>query len=237
MKKYLIGILCVSWVGLCSAQDMFWSFDDNQNPLPIPAECDARFDEIRGGVFMPTLDEMYEYGMAFVKNNALSVQQQGAYCLLGAALQGHPDAQLEMARLYEEGRVLPQSDLSAYKWAFIAALNGNKSAEKITLMLEQLLTTEDLDLTTGAIQETRMQIQQNLQQKLEEERRQAEEEKAKLDEMTSEINRQHEDQPEEKEGKIEIKEIGTEEVAPSPESLEGANSGLVGIFDENDRMK
>ena len=131
MKKYLAAIICLTWVTASSAQDIFWSFDDNQNPLPIPAECDAKFDEIRGGVFMPTMDEMYEYGMDFIKNTSLSIQQQGAYCLLGAALQGHPEAQLEIAKLYEEGRVIPQDDLSAYKWAFIAALNGNKAAEKV----------------------------------------------------------------------------------------------------------
>ena len=60
MKKYLAAIICLTWVTASSAQDIFWSFDDNQNPLPIPAECDAKFDEIRGGVFMPTMDEMYE---------------------------------------------------------------------------------------------------------------------------------------------------------------------------------
>ena len=236
MKKYLIAMLCVSWVSLCSAQDMFWSFDDNQNPLPIPDECDAHFDEIRGGVFMPTVDEMYEYGMAFIKNAALSVQQQGAYCLLGAALQGHPDAQLEMARLYEEGRVLPQDDLSAYKWAFIAALNGNKPAEKITLMLEQLLTTADLEKTSAAIQETRMQIQQNLQQKLEEERRQANEEKTKLEAMNSEIRQQYQgtsDAP----ASAEADSATLSDGGPSPQALQEANSNLNNIFTESDRLK
>ena len=227
MKKYLIGILCVSWASLCSAQDLFWNFDDGQNPLTIPAECDAKFDEIRGGVFMPTMDEMYEYGMAFIKNEALSVQQQGAYCLLGAALQGHPDAQLEMAQLYANGRVLPQDDLSAYKWAFIAALNGNKPAEKFTLLLEQYLTTEDLERTSGAIQETRMQIQQNLQKKLEEERQKLAEEKAKLEEMNA--------------GKVEGNEVLIpEELAgggPTPEALQEENANLMNVFDESDRMK
>lgn len=238
MKKYLMGILCVSWVSLCSAQDMFWSFDDAQNPLPIPAECDAKFDEIRGGVFMPSVDEMYEYGMAFIKNGALSVQQQGAYCLLGAALQGHPEAQLEMAKMYEEGRILPQDDLSAYKWAFIAALNGNKPAEKITLMLEQLLTTDDLDMTTAAIQETRMQIQQNLQQKLEEERRQAESDKAKLQEMHSEIRKQYTNQPEEVQEELAPDAPATlDGGGPTPEALQEDNAHLVGIFNENDRMQ
>lgn len=228
MKKYLIAILCIGWAGLCSAQDMFWNFDDKQNPLPIPTECDAKFDEIRGGVFVPTVDEMYEYGMAFLKNSALSVQQQGAYCLLGAALQGHPDAQLEMAKLYAGGSVLPQDDLSAYKWAFIAALNGNKPAEKLTLMLEQYLTTTDLDLTSGAIQETRMQIQQNLQKKLEEERRQAEEDKAKLEEMNSEIQQQYK-QPQNP-GKQE------EEFDPA-DVLPGGDADLNSVFDEGDRMQ
>ena len=104
--KYLIIAFLLGGATQAFSQDMFWSFDDMQNPLPIPAECDAKFDEIRGGVFMPTVNEMYEYGMAFLKNPALTVQQQGAYCLLGAALQGDPNAQLEMAKLYDEGRVL-----------------------------------------------------------------------------------------------------------------------------------
>ena len=229
MKKFLIGFLCIGWAGICSAQDIFWSFDDNQNPLPIPAECDAKFDEIRGGVFMPTVDEMYEYGMAFIKNTALSVQQQGAYCLLGAALQGHPDAQLEMAKLYEEGKVVSQDDSSAYKWAFIAALNGNESAEKITLMLEQLLTTAELEKTSSAIYETRMQIQQNLQQKLEEERQKLAEEKAKLEKMNSDLGKGAV-------GKGAPYPAVLEGGGPSPEALQEDNSNLVNIFNESDRM-
>ena len=255
MKKYLIGILCVSWVGLCSAQDLFWSFDDTQTPLPIPAECDAKFDEIRGGVFVPTVDEMYDYGMSFVKNSALSVQQQGAYCLLGAALQGHSDAQFEIAKLYEAGRVLPQSDLNAYKWAFIAALNGNKPAEKMTLILEQFLTTKDLELTSGAIGDTRIQIQQNLQSRLEEEKQKLQENKAKLDQMHSEIRREYLNQKAGKDAPINlpVKEetIQEEEAppapvsesnrlsngAPTPESLQEPNSELLPIFTEEDRMQ
>ena len=227
MKKYLVAIICWMCITCVNAQDMFWSFDDAQSPLPIPAECDAKFDEVRGGVFTPTTDEMYEYGMAFIKNDALSVQQQGAYCLLGAALQGHPDAQLEVAKLYEEGRVLPQNDLGAYKWAFIAALNGNKQAEKVTLMLEQLLTTADLELTTGAINDTRIQIQQNLQQKLEEERRQAEEERARLEGMDGD----------EKQIQSTL-ETNSSVVKNTPtESIPDVNDSFTNIFDESDRMR
>ena len=222
MKKYLISLFCLAWAKVASAQDMFWSFDDNQNPLPIPAECDAKFDEIRGGVFMPTVDEMYDYGMAFIKNSAISVQQQGAYCLIGAALQGHADAQLEVAKMYEEGRILSQSDLAAYKWAFIAALNGNKDAEKITLMLEQIIPTSDLELSATDIHDTRMQIQENLQKQLEEDRRQLEERRAKLMNENSEEN---------SEGIAPLAEGG-----PAPESLQEPNNDLKNIFNESDRM-
>ena len=235
MKKIslLAMIIGISWSSLSLAQDMFWNFDDDQNPLPIPAECDAKFDEIRGGVFMPTVDEMYEYGMSFLKNSAISVQQQGAYCLLGAALQGHPDAQLEMAKLYEDGSVITQDDLSAYKWAFIAALNGNKPAEKLTLLLEQLLTTADLERTSGAIQETRMQIQQNLQKKLEEEKQQALEDQKKLEEIQSEIENQY-NQKIPASSKVSTSDSSG---GPSPEKLQEANSNLNSIFSESDRMK
>lgn len=237
MKKYLIGTLCLGWISVCTAQDMFWSFDDSQNPLPIPAECDAKFDEIHGGVFMPTVDEMYEYGMSFLKNTALSVQQQGAYCLLGAALQGHADAQLEMAKMYERGDVLPQDDLSAYKWAFISALNGNKPAEKMTLFLEQYLTTAELEKASGAVFATRMQIQENLQRKLEEERQEAAAEKEKLKEMHSEIRQQY--------GKVATNKTTVQSEpskvldggGPSPEALLESENDLSSVFTESDRMQ
>ena len=230
--KYLIVFLFLGWTTQVFSQDMFWSFDDLQNPLTIPAECDAKFDEIRGGVFMPTVDEMYEYGMAFLKNSALSVQQQGAYCLLGAALQGNPNAQLEMAKLYEEGRVLPQDDLSAYKWAFIAALNGNKAAEKKTLFLEQYLTTSDLEKTSAAIQETRMQIQRTMEEKLKEEQQLTTENKEKLHQMHSEIRKQFA----EKANTAPMFSKTTEEEV-SPESLMDLNNNLSAVFTESDRMQ
>lgn len=230
--RYLIALLLLGSTTQVFSQDMFWSFDDFQNPLPIPAECDAKFDEIRGGVFMPTVDEMYEYGMAFLKNSALSVQQQGAYCLLGAALQGDPKAQLEIAKLYEEGRVLPQDDLSAYKWAFIAALNGNKPAERMTLSLEQYLTTGDMEKTSAAIQETRMQIQRTLEEKLKEEQLLTTENKEKLHKMHTEIREQFA----EKNG-TSLPTSDSSEEGPSPEDLQVRNSNLSAIFTESDRMQ
>jgi len=138
-----------------SAEELFWSFTDDQEPLPIPAECDAYFDEVRGGVFVPTTEEVYQHGMNFLKSNIDSIRRQAPYCLLLAAMDGHNQAQLEVARMYNEGKYLPKDDLSAYKWSFISALDGNKNAERFALTLEQFLTTSDLSQTTGAILETR----------------------------------------------------------------------------------
>ena len=159
IKKILsVAVVCL---GIClaempaNAEELFWTFTDDQVPVPIPGECDAYFDEVRGGVFVPTTEEVYKIGMNFLKSDIESVKRQASYCLLVAALDGHNQAQLELARMYNEGKYLPKDDLSAYKWSFISALDGNKNAERFALTLEQFLTTSDLSQTTGAILETR----------------------------------------------------------------------------------
>jgi len=178
MKKLLLfGVLCFSFAA--NAQNLFWSFDDEQHPMTIAPECDARFEEVRGGVFMPSVEEVYQQGLIFLQNQSPEIQRQAPYCFLVAALDGNADAQLQLAQLYNKGDILPQDDLSAYKWAFISALNGNKDAEKFTLSLEQFLTTSDLEATGTAIQSARLQIQENMQKKLEELKKQTEELEAK----------------------------------------------------------
>ena len=134
--------------------------------MTIAPECDARFEEIRGGVFMPTVDEVYQHGLNFLADSSEEVRRQAPYCFLSAALQGNADAQFQLAKLYNKGDILPQDDLSAYKWAFIAALNGNKEAEQFTLNLEQVLTTADLQATSAAIQQARVTIQENIQKQI-----------------------------------------------------------------------
>lgn len=165
MKKILLfGLLF--WSIPISAQNLFWSFDDNQQPLTIAPECDARFDEVRGGVYMPSVEDVYHYGSIFLENQSYEIKRQAPYCFLIAAFNGHVDAQFKLAQMYNKGDVLPQDDLSAYKWAFIAALNGKKEAEDFVLTLEQFITTDDLEITNEAIQSTRNQIQQNLDAQL-----------------------------------------------------------------------
>lgn len=165
MKKLLLlGFILATTTA--SAQNLFWSFNDKQEPMTIAPECDAKFDEVRGGVFMPTIEDVYQYGTIFLENPSDEIKRQAPYCFLVAALNGNADAQFQLAQLYNKGDILPQDDLSAYKWAFIAALNGNKEAEKFTLSLEQFLTTADLEATSGAIQTARLQIQENMQKQL-----------------------------------------------------------------------
>ncbi len=174
MKKLLFLCLILTTTAV-SAQDLlFWNFNDTQDPMTIAPECDAKFDEVRGGVFMPSEEEVYQYGTIFLESPSKEIQQQAPYCFLVAALSGNADAQFQLAQLYNKGDILPQDDLSAYKWAFIAALNGNKDAEKFTLNLEQFLTTADLEATSGAIQTARLKIQENMQKQLNELKEQAE---------------------------------------------------------------
>ena len=166
MKKLLFLAITIMVATATEAQNIFWSFNDQQQPMTIAPECDAHFDEVRGGVFMPSVEDVYQYGTIFLENQSPEIKRQAPYCFLVAALSGNADAQFKLAQMYNKGDILPQDDLSAYKWAFIAALNGNKDAEKFTLSLEQFLTTEDLEATSGAIQQARIQIQENMQKQL-----------------------------------------------------------------------
>lgn len=154
MKKYLwTGFLTVllSLNVSAKAQMSFWSFNESGKEMEIPIQCDGYFDEARGGVFMPTPEELYEQGEFFLAEKG-DAQNNAGYCFLSAALQGNTAAQLRVAQLYNRGVILPQNDLAAYKWAFIAALNGNKDAERLTLTLEQFLTTQDIELATQSVQ-------------------------------------------------------------------------------------
>lgn len=151
LLKTAFFVVCLSFTLNLKAQTAFWSYDENDEQLDIPLQCDGQFDETRGGVFLPTPDELYDYGESFLLEKGKE-QKNAAYCFLSAALQGHIGAQYRIAQMYNKGIVLPQNDLASYKWAFLAALHGHKKAEKMALTLEQLLSTTDIDLATKSIQ-------------------------------------------------------------------------------------
>ena len=167
VMKFLLLIGMIFAALSAQAQNAFWSFDDEQQPLTIAPECDARFEEVRGGVFVPSAEDTYQYGMAFLESASDEIRRQAPYCLLSAALQGHSAAQFQLAKMYNKGELLPQDDLSSYKWASIAAASGNKDAELFVLNLEQVLTTEDLALVGIDIKNHLDKMRDEMRKKLE----------------------------------------------------------------------
>ena len=155
MKKtaflWVLGIVW-AWNGLALAQSAFWTYDDQDNESQIPSECDGVFDENRGGVFVPTPDEMAARGEEFLIDADPVERRKAGFCLIAAALQGHIPSQYRVAQMYNKGLVLPQDDLSAYRWAFLASLNGHEDAGKLALLLERFLTTEEIEAATQSIQ-------------------------------------------------------------------------------------
>lgn len=153
MKHYFKLIFFLTFFSISTkayTQSAFWSFDNNNDEISIPIQCDGQFDEARGGVYLPTPDELFEQGELFLLEKG-DMKKNSAYCLLSAAVQGHVEAQYRIAQMYNKGVVFPQNDLASYKWAFVAALNGHKEAEQMALTLEQLLTTNDIELATNSV--------------------------------------------------------------------------------------
>lgn len=228
MKKILTTAMLFLATTPVMAQESFWTFDDNQQPVLIPPECEGHFDEIRGGVFNPSIDELYEYGVTFLSSDELSVKQQGAYCIVSAALQGHTQSQFILAQLYEQGKVLPQDDLSAYKWSFIAALGGEKDAERYALTLEQFLTTDELERTNGAIQETRMKVQENIQKLLDEQKDKIAQEREELTRLAQEIKSYGGKMPTVRESSSNV---------PDSQQIRSVMPDLLNVFSESDRAE
>ena len=122
------------------AQEAFWSFDDNGEEMIIPPECDTTFDA----------EELYEIGVRLLEETG-SAQMGAGYCLLSSAFAGHVGAQLEVAKMYHKGISMPKSDLAAYKWATLAALNGNEEADQLGATIEQFLSIQDIEISTEYI--------------------------------------------------------------------------------------
>lgn len=190
MKKILLSGLFLSAFLMAShsmAQNAFWAFDENNQEAVIPPQCDGQFDEARGGVFLPTKEDLFLYGeMLLVEKNE---KRQGAgYCLTAAALQGHTEAQYRLAQLYNKGVVLPQNDLVAYKWAFVASMNGHEGATRLALLLEQFLTTEEIKLATSSVESLLPEMTNEKQTALEEQQKRVDNKIMELEKINAEID-------------------------------------------------
>ena len=170
------------------AQLAFWNYDDKNEESQIPVECDATFDESRGGVFMPTVDELAKRGEAFLLNPDPVERNKAGYCLIAAALKGHIPSQYRVSQLYAKGIVLPQDDLSAYRWAFLASLNGHEEAAKHALLLERFLTTQEIELATASVQALLPDITGRYKRELAAHQSRVDAKKAHLEEINDEID-------------------------------------------------
>lgn len=144
----LIGALLIG--GSAGAQNIFWSYDDAQRESIIPPQCDGQFNEELGGVFVPSSKEMYDFGLTLL-NGDENAQAGAGYCLLGAASRGYIPAQAKVAQLYYKGEVLPQSNMAAYRWAYVAGLQGDTESQQLAMSLEQFLTTTEMKLATDVV--------------------------------------------------------------------------------------
>ena len=189
MRKIILATLVggLFFVTNAFAQNAFWSYDENNQESYIPAQCDGQFDETHGGVFMPTPDELYDQGELFLLEKGES-RNNAAYCLLSAAIQGHVKAQYRVAQLYNKGLVLPQNDIVAYRWAFLAALKGSKEAEQLALTLEQILTSDEIKMATSTIESMLPQLTEEKNASLEEQDVILAEKKQELEEINKEID-------------------------------------------------
>lgn len=187
LLKLTFLIACLSFSFNLKAQTAFWSYDANDGQLDIPLQCDGQFDETRGGVFLPTPDELYDYGESFLLEKGKE-KNSAAYCFLSAALQGHVGAQYRLAQMYNKGIVFPQNDLAAYKWSFLAALHGHKKAEQMALTLEQLLSTTDIDMATQSIQSVLPSLTQKKTDSLAALSQELDAKKEKLEKINKEID-------------------------------------------------
>ena len=155
LKKILLLGFFVLSTSTLFAQEVFWSYDESDRELIIPPDCDNTLDA----------EELYDVGMRLLEETGYA--KQGApYCLVAAALDGHVDAQYEVARLYHRGNLLPKSELAAYKWATLAALNGHEDANLLGANIEQFLSIADIEAATNSLTELIPTIAQTSQDRL-----------------------------------------------------------------------
>lgn len=189
MRGIFLTAVAFSLLPIVSAygQSAFWSYDENNQEAYVPAQCDGQFDESHGGVFMPTPEELYDQGELFLLEKG-ETRNNAGYCLLASAIQGNVKAQYRVAQLYNKGIVLPQNDLVAYRWAFLASLNGSKEAEQLALTLEQVLSADEIKMATQSIEPMLPSLKQEKDDSLQEQEDILAEKKAQLEQINKEID-------------------------------------------------
>ncbi|MDD3669297.1 MAG: hypothetical protein PHX68_03375 [Alphaproteobacteria bacterium] len=183
---FFIG-LAAGWAFQAAAQAPFWTYDQDNLEATIPPQCDGQFDEAKGGVIFPSLAELHRQGELFLQDPA--TQNSASYCFMAAALQGHVDSELRLAQMYNKGLGLPQDDIAAYRWAYIAALNGNKEASALALMLEKFLTTQEIQQATANVDQLLPGIKKSAETELAEAEARTAAQRERLEQLSQEIDK------------------------------------------------
>ena len=78
--------------------------------------------------------------------------------------------------------------MAAYKWATLAALNGNEEADQLGASIEQFLSIQDIELSTNSLANLIGTIKTAREAQLAEEQKQFEEMKTQLSELKKDIS-------------------------------------------------
>lgn len=97
---------------------------------------------------------LYERGMLLASDDNEDAYLAAADCFMAAATRNHTQAQIELGKMYEYGRGVPQSDIFAYKWYQTAVLLGDKSAVTPRNRLENAMSIDDITMSIPLIQKT-----------------------------------------------------------------------------------
>ena len=99
-------------------------------------------------------EALYERGMLLASDENEDAYLAASDCFMAAATRNHTQAQIELGKMYEYGRGVPQSDIFAYKWYQTAVLLGDKSAVTPRNRLENAMSIDDIAMSIPLIQKT-----------------------------------------------------------------------------------
>ena len=234
--RIFVCLMAMGCAASAQAQAPFWTYDQDNTEATIPPQCDGQFDEAKGGVTFPTVEELYNQGELFLQDH--NTQNSASYCFMAAALQGHVNSELRLAQMYNKGLGLPQDDVAAYRWAYVAALNGNKEASALALMLEKFLTTKEIQQATANVDKLLPGIKKTAETELAEVEASTDAKRERLEQLSQEIDKMLGVKM-----AAPVKKVGSSTVVGVKGKIEKSNkkatSSLApkdGIFSEEDRL-
>lgn len=133
-----------------AAQESFFADDASSQENLLSKYTNARAICAR----MTDPAALYERGMLLAADENDDAYLAASDCFMAAATRNHTPSQIELGKMYEYGRGVPQSDIFAYKWYQTAVLLGDKTAVTPRNRLENAMSINDITMSIPLIQET-----------------------------------------------------------------------------------